>query len=253
MTESPIDQLVQLSRALGEPARELAILAEGNTSARTGPGRLAVKASGTSLDRAASGDFVELDATSVLAAIDDPALEDGELGAALTRARTAGGPRPSIEGALHAICVEEAGAAFVGHTHPVPVNQILCSDRAPVIVEPLFPDQVVVCGRHPLLVPYASPGLPLARAVRDRLGAHVARHGAPPSVIYLINHGLIALGATAAEVLQVTEMAVKAARVLAGALAVGEPRPLDPAEADQLEARQDEHHRRRMLAGRSLG
>ncbi len=38
-----------MTRWLGEPTRELAILAEGNTSLATGPGRMLVNASGSSL------------------------------------------------------------------------------------------------------------------------------------------------------------------------------------------------------------
>jgi rhamnose utilization protein RhaD (predicted bifunctional aldolase and dehydrogenase) len=248
VTGDALAAVVELSRALGEPGRDLAILAEGNTSARVAAGRLVVKASGASLRRARPEDFVELDTAAALAVL-DTARDDDELARGLLEARTAGGARPSIEAALHAIFIDEAGAAFAGHTHPVAVNQVLCSDRAEAIVAgALFPDQVVVCGRHPLLVPYASPGLPLARAVRAALAAHAARHGLPPKVVYLRSHGLFALGATATEVLQVTEMAVKAARVLSGALAVGEPEYLSAAEADALEGREDEHHRRRMLA-----
>jgi rhamnose utilization protein RhaD (predicted bifunctional aldolase and dehydrogenase) len=243
--------LVELSRALGEPWRELAILAEGNTSARRGEGRIAVKASGTSLATAARDGFVELDTRRALALL-DRAEDDAALAAGLAAARVGGDGRPSIEAALHAILVEEAGAEFVGHTHPVAVNQILCSSRAEAIVAgPLFPDQVVVCGRHPLLVPYASPGLPLARLIRDALRRHVAQRRAPPKVVYLRSHGLFALGSSAGEVLQVTEMAVKAARILGGALAVGEPEFLSAEEADALEDREDEAHRRRMLAGRT--
>lgn len=250
MTADRLAALVELSRALGEPWRELAILAEGNTSARVGEGRIAVKASGTGLATATAEGFVELDTRRAVAFLDS-AEDDAALAAGLMAARVRGGPRPSIEAALHAIFVDEAGAEFVGHTHPVAVNQVLCSNRAEALVAgPLFPDQVVVCGRHPLLVPYASPGLPLARLIRGALRRHVAERGAPPKVVYLRNHGLFALGASAAEVLQVTEMAVKAARIIHGALAVGEPAYLSPEEADALEVREDEAHRRRMLAGR---
>ena len=44
-----LTDLVQLSRTLGEPARRLAILAEGNTSQRVAEDQLAVKATGRSL------------------------------------------------------------------------------------------------------------------------------------------------------------------------------------------------------------
>ena len=112
----------------------------------------------------------------------------------------------------------------------------------------LFPDQIVVLGRRPLFVPYIDPGLALARRVRDDLATHVARHGEPPKVIYLGNHGLFALGQTPEHVLQITAMAVKASRVLAGALAAGGVSALAEAEADRIDARPDEHYRRAALA-----
>ena len=150
---------------------------------------------------------------------------------------------------LHAVCLELGGADAVGHTHPVPVVALLCSRHAEALAtEMLFPDQIVVLGRRPLFVPYVDPGLALARRVRDDLEAHVARHGEPPKVIYLGNHGLFALGSTPEHVLQITAMAVKASRVLAGALAVGGARALAEAEADRIDARPDEHYRRAALA-----
>ena len=112
----------------------------------------------------------------------------------------------------------------------------------------LFPDQIVVLGRRPLFVPYVDPGLALARRVRDDLARHVTRHGEPPKVIYLGNHGLFALGRTPEHVLQITAMAVKASRVLAGALAMGGVRALTDAQADRIESRPDEHYRRAALA-----
>jgi rhamnose utilization protein RhaD (predicted bifunctional aldolase and dehydrogenase) len=151
---------------------------------------------------------------------------------------------------LHALGIALCGAAYVGHTHPTAVNALLCSDRAEELVAGhLFPDQVVVCGRHALFVGYAEPGLALGRAVRDGLRAHLDRHGTPPKLIYLGNHGIVALGASAEEVHQVTAMSVKAARVLSGALAVGRPAYLPAASVDALDARPDEQHRRRVLAG----
>jgi rhamnose utilization protein RhaD (predicted bifunctional aldolase and dehydrogenase) len=104
-----------------------------------------------------------------------------------------------------------------------------------------------VLGRRPLFVPYVDPGLALARRVRDDLATHVTRHGEPPKAIYLGNHGLFALGRTPEHVLQITAMAVKASRVLAGALAVGGTNPLAERAADRIDARPDEHYRRAAL------
>ena len=160
------------------------------------------------------------------------------------------GRRPSVEAMLHAVCLELGGADAVGHTHPVPVVALLCSRHAEALAtEMLFPDQIVVLGRRPLFVPYVDPGLALARRVRDELATHVARHGEPPKVIYLGNHGLFALGATPEHVLQITAMAVKASRVLAGrARGRAVASALADAEADRIDARPDEHYRRAALA-----
>lgn len=247
------EELVKLSRALGDPERQYAILAEGNTSLRTGPDTFLVKASGASLAQASAESFVEVRASALLALLDHPFGDDAALADALMGCRVAEGPlRPSVEAALHAIALTDAGAVAVGHTHPIEINSILCSEQPELLVSgPLFPDQIVVCGRHPLLVAYVDPGLPLAREVRERLRDHVDRHGAPPKVIYLESHGLIALGRSTGEVLQITQMAVKAARILLGTLACGGPRALTLEAADRIEVRPDEHHRQAMLAAAS--
>jgi rhamnose utilization protein RhaD (predicted bifunctional aldolase and dehydrogenase) len=239
-----LEAIVALSRALGEPARELAILGEGNTSLRTGEGTMLVKASGASLATATAADFVALETAPLLALLDDPAAGDAAVAEAFAAVEARTGRRPSVEAMLHAVCLEHGGANAVGHTHPVPVLALLCSRHAPLLATHLlFPDQIVVLGRRPLFVPYVDPGLALARRVRDELEAH----GAPPKVIYLGNHGLFALGRTPEHVLQITAMAVKASRVLAAALAAGGVTPLPAADADRIDARLDEHYRRAAL------
>jgi ribulose-5-phosphate 4-epimerase/fuculose-1-phosphate aldolase len=69
-------------------------------------------------------------------------------------------------------------------------------------------------------------------------------------VLFLRNHGIFALGASRDEVLQITEMAVKVATVLQAAVAAGGPVFLTDAQADRIDSRPDEHHRRRALAAR---
>jgi rhamnose utilization protein RhaD (predicted bifunctional aldolase and dehydrogenase) len=248
-----VEELVGLSHALGDPAADLAILGEGNTSGDLGDGAFLVKASGASLARVGDDDFVRLDRAAVLALIDDSTLDEHDIETLSVRLRDVVGPgsrRPSIEAMLHALALDLPGVTWAGHTHPTAVNALLCSDRAGELVAgALFPDQVIVCGRNALLVPYAEPGLPLARAVRDGLRRHLDAHGSPPRLVYLGNHGIVAMAGSPAEVLQITEMSVKAARVLHGALAVGRPSYLPPESADRLDRRPDEVHRRRILAG----
>jgi rhamnose utilization protein RhaD (predicted bifunctional aldolase and dehydrogenase) len=251
MTGNPLAQLIEMSRSLGRTERELVILGEGNTSVRLDEDRFLVKASGTSLADAKVESFVSLDLKATLALLDLDSPTDEELLEGLMAARTDDGPRPSIEAVMHALALTWGGAAFAAHTHPTAVNAILCSDRAEALSEgPLFPDQIVVCGRDSLMIPYAEIGLPLARAVRKGLREHRERFGTPPKTVYLRNHGLLALGQSASEADQITAMAEKAARILAGALSVGEPIYLTAEQADRIESRPDEHYRRRILGGR---
>lgn len=141
-----------------------------------------------------------------------------------------------------------AGARWVAHTHPEPVTAVLCSVQAAALAAgALFPDQVVVCGPHPLFLPYVDPGIPLARALAAELDRHLATYGVPPKAVYLQNHGFVALGNSAREVLAITDMAVKAATILATALACGGLNYLPPHEVLRIAGRSDEHYRQRAL------
>lgn len=242
-------ELIELTRELGRPERDLVVLAEGNTAARTGAHRMLVKASGARMAGASPEDFVEVDTARLLGLLEEDDLDQAGLSQAMLKARVGGEGRPSIEALLHAMCIEYAGAQVVGHTHPVAANAVLCSDKAHKLVEgALFPDQVVVLGPHALLVPYADPGLAIAREVHAGLRRHIAEHGEPPKLVYLANHGIFALGRSAAEVNAITEMAVKVARVMSGVLAVGEPAFMPPENVRALHTRPDEIARRRLLA-----
>lgn len=241
--------LVELSRALGEPSRDLVILAEGNTSIRTDPDRMLVKASGSALGTAAGGDFVEVDTRVLLDLVNDETAGDADVERVFGELAR-GGKRPSVEAMLHAVCLSVGGASVVGHTHPVPVNILLCSPHAErMSSDVLFPEQVVILGRRPVFVPYLDPGLTLARAVQRDMLARIELDGVPPKVIYLGNHGIFALGGSAAEVLQITAMAVKVSRILGGAITLGGARALSPEAVARIDGRPDELYRRRMLAG----
>lgn len=240
-----INHLIALSRELGAPANRYAILAEGNTSMALDDNRMLLKASGTSLRDATAETFVEARIEPLLALLDDAPDSEAEQNNAIAACATPGPLRPSVEAPMHAVCLREAGARVVAHTHPTVVNALLCSGRAEDVTRPLFPDQIVVCGPDPLLLPYIDPGLPLARALRDALRE---RAGRPPKTVYLRNHGLVALGQTAEEALQITAMAVKAAGILLGALVAGEAIFLPSEEAARIDGRLDEAYRRAMLA-----
>jgi len=245
-----LQALVGMSRQLGRPERDLVILGEGNTSALCDDGTFWVKASGTELRSIDSDGFVRLHLDVVRALADRNDLSDEELKEALAQAIV--GPstarRPSVETVLHAIALTDGGAQFVGHTHPVAVNALTCSVAiSEGALGRLFPDEIVVCGPAPAYVPYTDPGLPLARAVRERLGRYIAEWGQPPKVILLQNHGLIALGANPTEVDSITAMYVKTCRVLAGTYIFGGPHFLSAEAVRRISTRPDEAYRRQQL------
>lgn len=246
-------ELTALAHALGEPARELAILGEGNVSVNVnaaGEGETFwVKASGSSLETLQRAEVSRVrfaDALQLLTLENPSELElDAGLSAALADSDHA---KPSVETFLHALCLQLPAVNWVGHTHPVAVNQILCSHLgAGAFLHHVFPDAVVVCGRVPAVVPYVDPGFALARAVEAELARYIKVYGTPPKLLLLENHGVVALGGSAKEVLNITLMTDKWARVLAGSYTLGGPRFLPDDEVQRIDARLDEHYRRRRL------
>lgn len=244
-----LDALVELSRELGREDRLLAILGEGNTSAGLPDGRFAVKASGSVLGKLSHADLTVCERAPMLALLDQRQVTDAHVTEVLLTSRVdATAKKPSIESMFHAWLLSLEGVHFVGHTHPLTVNQVLCSPRARDFSERrMFPDEVVMCGPTSVFVPYADPGLPLAREIRDRTKAYMEKHGHAPRVILLQNHGLIALGATPEAVLAVTLMTAKAAGIFMGAAAMGGPVFLTPSHVDRLVNRGDEAYRQRQL------
>lgn len=246
--ESSLTALVQMSRWVGEPTRDLVILAEGNTSLKVGE-ELIVKASGTSLDGARPDDFVQVQRRPLVALIEGGTATDAEVTEALIAATTVGTKRPSVETLLHVVCQEYPEVNAVIHAHPTAVNALLCSARAEELVRgAYFPDQIVTLGHNPLLIPYIDPGLALAHHALRIVREHVEHTGAVPKVIYLQNHGMFALGADPAEAQRITLMAVKSARVILGALSAGGAVPLSDEHASRIHTRPDEIFRRQQLA-----
>lgn len=254
MNEATLARLHTLAHWLGEPARDLAILGEGNVSAAIDESSFWLKASGSSLGTMTPEQFVQMDTSKTLAILEQENPDDDTIRAHFLASRVdlSSTLMPSTEAALHALCLTEGGARWVGHTHPTPFLSLLCSEKAEeALAGRLFPDEIVVCGPAPCFVPYHDPGPPLARASRQAIHAHAATWGEPPKVVLLRNHGLFALGKTADEVERVTAMAVKVARALVGTFALGGPRFLTPTQTDRIYTWPAEHFRQRVLAGES--
>jgi rhamnose utilization protein RhaD (predicted bifunctional aldolase and dehydrogenase) len=247
--ERRLAELVRVSREVGDPAADLVVLAEGNTSTLLDDRTFFVKGSGARLASVEATDFAQVRLDPLLeAALDDRPCD---VRALFRDAQVEGttSPRPSIETLLHAVALGLGDAIWVIHTHPTVLTGLLCSSVGEELLlsGPLFPDEAVVCGPRPLLVHYAEPGLELARTFARCLAERLAEGGDLPRVVYLANHGLVVLGASATEAQAVTTMAVKAARVRLVAWTAGGSRPLTQAWIDAVVSREDEIERRAVL------
>jgi rhamnose utilization protein RhaD (predicted bifunctional aldolase and dehydrogenase) len=258
MQDDILTQLVAMSHNLGDPALDYVILGEGNTSARADGETFWVKASGIELRTIDQAGFVRVSFERVLAMLGARDLTDEQVRQRLSQAKvdplTGTGPvpddgvQPSVETVLHAICLSLENVNFVGHTHPTAINAVTCSANFETAVSGrLFPDEIVVCGLAPVVVPYTDPGVPLARKVRNVINQYIDAYSEIPKVILMQNHGLIALGRSAQQVENVTAMAVKTARVLLGTYTLGGPHFLSARHVDRIHTRPDELYRRKLL------
>lgn len=247
---SILNELIQLAHEIGKEDRDLAILGEGNASAAVGDGTFWVKASGCQLGNADEKSFSRVNIDYVLDLMDADNLSDERIEEELVNALVDKSHRkPSVETFMHAFCFDEIGVKWVAHTHPTSVNSILCSKLgAQPFLDSLFPDAIVVCGAKPLVLPYIDPGYALSKAFRDALRAFVKENGKPPKIVLMENHGIIALGETSVEALNIQLMADKWARIILGTYALGGPRPMTPDNVDRIDNRLDENYRRRLLA-----
>lgn len=243
------NSLLALSHELGAEHRQLAILGEGNTSAKLSDNTFLVKASGSSLGTLGENDLVECQFASLQAILGRDDLTDQQIEDELFGCRVdSSGKKPSVEALFHAYLLTLPGVNFVGHTHSIAVNQILCSPRAAEFAENrLFPDEIVCCGPASVFIPYTDPGLKLAQVIKKGCETFIGQYGSNPRAILLENHGLITLGATPSAVTAAMYMADKAARVFIGAASLGGPQFLTPEQVDRIANRIDEHYRQRAL------
>ncbi len=248
--ETILNALIALSRRIGDPTREFAILGEGNTSARVDDQTFWVKASGKELGTADAGTFVLVNLSCTLQILEMGDLTDSQIKQELIAAKVNPDDpaHPSVETVMHALMLTLGGASFVAHTHPTAVNAILCSQRVEEAISGrLFPDEIVICGPAPAYVPYTDPGIPLARKIREAMLTYQNDYGQMPKVVLIQNHGLVALGRSAQEAENITCMMDKAARILLGSYALGGPHFLTPAQVDRIHTRPDEEYRRKLL------
>ena len=125
----------------------------------------AVKSSGSSLATLTEIELTHCYFDKLLMVLDRESVSEPEIEDILRDSRVSDTTalKPSVETFFHAYLLTLSGVNYVGHTHPVPVNQILCSGVSTSFAEERrFPDEVVCCGPVSLLIPYEDPGLALA-------------------------------------------------------------------------------------------
>lgn len=241
--------LTELAAALAAPEEELVIAAEGNLSAAHGD-RLLVSPSGYRLREIDPADWVPIRFRELAAVLDERHDDAAWLERILASRDDEAAPRPTVEVALHAVIAAELGDGFIAHTHPTSLLSILCSAAVEEHARArYFPDHAVLLGPADCVVPYVDPGQELARVTRDAVRGHLDRYGEAPRLILAANHGVFVQGSSPAEVLDRTRMAVKVARLVLGAAPLGGAVPMPEAQVDRILGREDEHFRRRLLAG----
>jgi len=246
------EDLLILSRHLGDSAHDWAVLGEGNTSAKIDDETFLVKASGSMLATLTRDQVCQARFAPLLEALDsDQTYSDSEVKDLLLGSVVGGdGRMPSVETLFHAYLLSLPDVAFIGHTHVTTINGILCSEAGWKLMQNggrMFPDEIVVCGVAPCCVPYVDPGLPLAREVRSQTEAFIDKYGTYPKTIYMQNHGFIALGKSAKEIEAVHMMADKSARVLLGTMNFGGPKWFSEETVRRIATRPDEHYRQRAI------
>jgi rhamnose utilization protein RhaD (predicted bifunctional aldolase and dehydrogenase) len=244
---SDIARLLELAHEFGN--KEFTILGEGNVSCRAGQDTFCVKASGSTLGSLSELELTECRFAPLLDAIAKPSLSDEEVEQVLLGSRVRPAAlKPSVETFFHAYLLSLPGVRFVGHTHPIPINQVLCTSHAQTFAERRqTPDEIVCCGPVSLLVPYVDPGLVLAQEIQARLQDVRTRSDRLPRVILLENHGIITFGPSVEAVRSAMLMAVKAAQIYLGAQVLGGLRHLPDKEVERIDQRLDEKHRQKML------
>lgn len=247
--QQKMNTLLALSHELGSEMRQMAILGEGNTSVRLTHDTFLVKASGSNLATLRREDVVECRTKGLLSLLDKKRVSDTEVDSALLGSRVnPKSKKPSVEALFHAFFLTLPGVRFVGHTHAIAVNQVLCSPRAREFAQKrIVPDEVVCCGPASVFIPYTDPGFRLAQVIRARTQAFVRRYHLTPRVILMENHGIITLGRSPEAVMAAMVMAEKAASIWIGASLLGGPTFLSQHDIDRIANRSDEHYRQRAL------
>jgi len=247
-------KLVKLSNNLGRIDYHLAIIGEGNTSAKIEVGNIAesffIKTSGAQLATADEKDFIQIYFKPImeLISMENPTIEESNNVFEKAKVDKNFRVNPSVETLLHAICLNLEGVNFVGHTHPTAVNRLTCSKSFPENLKGrIYPDEIILLGKESVFIPYTDPGVKLAQKAKKEIEMFLDKHGERPKSIYIQNHGFVALGSTPNEVENITLMADKAAEIRFGALLAGGINTFSEDIVNYIAERKDEKYRQSLF------
>ena len=234
MSEDLFDKLPELAHALGTHPSRLAIWNEGSCAVKTSTARFRVTAAGANLAALETSGIVgfDLEKTTALLALDTVPEEE------FTAARINPGDTAtaSTDTLLYAYLFGFEGVTMAAHVHPVEINQITCSPRARQFADRRsVPNEITAFGSAMMLVPYADPGLQLAKEVKRRMLLWRDRYKIVPRVVLIHNHGMIVLGDSLDAVVKTIETTIKAAQVFIGSSMLGGPVFLTPNNVTNLE------------------
>ena len=185
---------------------------DGNLSVRLGPDRALVTPSGFIKSLVTAADMVEVDLSG--------------------KPRRKSSRKPTSELDLHLrILRHRPDVHAVVHAHPPAATGFAVAGQE--IPDNLLPELIFVVGPVPL-VPFGMPGTP---ELGDRIVPYLEdrRHQA----LLLANHGAVTMGKTLDEAWIRMESLEHAARIIAAARAVGEPRPLTVQAVERLQRERD--------------
>ena len=249
-----LNKLIKLSNNLGREEHHLAIIGEGNTSAKIEIKNITesffVKASGIQLATVGEKDFIQVYFEPIMQLInmDNPDAEDINNIFEKAKVDKKCEASPSVETLLHAICLNLEGVNFIGHTHPTAVNRLTCSKSFPENLKGrIYPDEIVLLGKESVFIPYTDPGVKLAQKAKKEIEIFLDKHGERPKSIYIQNHGFVALGSTPNEVENISLMANKAAEIRFGALLAGGINVFSEDIVARIANRTDEKYRQRLF------
>ncbi len=189
-----LNRLIEMSRKYGADA-DYVLAGGGNTSYKQ-DGIMAVKASGSALGSIDETGFVFMDVQKLREMPDGdyPAEDTAREAKAMqdmmaARLAEQADKRPSVECILHALFEE----AYVLHLHPALVNGMTCGANGAQACAEIF-------GGAACWVPLTKPGLVLSRTCKQLFGAHKAKYGKAPGIVFLQNHGVFVAADTTEEI-----------------------------------------------------